>query len=200
MKTFVRDVPADDCEEHIIAALAFDLDPAITEITVSLHRGSWLVELRDGQLKDAIWRALYNRGYKAIVQCWDSEARQTRRPDAARKVTRGARKQKAAQRSISPATPQQRDKVRERACIVCTDGPCHPAHLIDRSIGGGDDVLDVVALCPTCHRAYDDGQLSLLEHLEPHWRTELAAAVERVGLVAALNRITNERWTPERTS
>jgi transposase-like protein len=55
----------------------------------------------------------------------------------------------------------------------------------------------VVPLCPACHRAYDDERLSILEYLEPHWRTELAFAVERVGLMSALRRVTNSRWQPE---
>jgi hypothetical protein len=34
------------------------------------------------------------------------------------------------------------------------------------------------------------------EHLEPHYRVELAYAVVLVGLVAAIERTTNERWAP----
>jgi hypothetical protein len=33
------------------------------------------------------------------------------------------------------------------------------------------------------HRAYDTGQLELLPHLEPCWRTEVAHAVLHLGLV-----------------
>ena len=51
--------------------------------------------------------------------------------------------------------------------------------------------------CRRCHRAYDEGGLSLLEHLEPRFRAELAYAVELVGLLAALRRITNARWVEE---
>jgi hypothetical protein len=58
----------------------------------------------------------------------------------------------------------------------------------------------VVPLCPRCHRLYDDGAISILEHLEPHYRAELAYAVVLVGLVAAIERTTNERWAPWRTS
>jgi hypothetical protein len=49
---------------------------------------------------------------------------------------------------------------------------------------------------PRCHRLYDDGAISILEHLEPHYRAELAYAVVLVGLVAAIERTTNERWAP----
>lgn len=99
-------------------------------------------------------------------------------------------------RAVSPASPAQREKMRGRGCLVCAREPVHPAHLIDRSIGGDDNALAVVALCPEHHRAYDEGSLSLLEHLEPWHREEVAHAVMTVGLVMALQRLTNEKWTP----
>ena len=67
-------------------------------------------------------------------------------------------------------------------------------HLIDRSLGGDDDPRITVPGCRRCHRLYDEGRLSLLEHLESSHRAELAYAVELVGLLAALRRITNRRW------
>lgn len=98
-------------------------------------------------------------------------------------------------RSISPASTAQREKIRtEAACIVCQSELVHPAHVIDRSLGGDDDPRAVVPLCPLHHREYDDGHLSILEYLEPHRRDELAYAVELVGLITALERITNEKW------
>lgn len=51
-------------------------------------------------------------------------------------------------------------------------------------------------MCWACHREYDDGDLDLSSFLEPHWRVELAWAVEAVGLFMALRRITGRRWTP----
>jgi hypothetical protein len=105
-----------------------------------------------------------------------------------------------ARGAISPATPEQRAKVKGKACVRCRRaGPCQPAHLIDRSLAsvGADDSRAVIPLCPECHRAYDEESISLLEHLEPHYREELAFAVERVGLLTALFRISNERWKPE---
>jgi hypothetical protein len=42
---------------------------------------------------------------------------------------------------------------------------------------------------PTCHRAYDSGELDLLPHLEPAWRAQLARAVGHVGPIGALRRI-----------
>jgi hypothetical protein len=70
-------------------------------------------------------------------------------------------------------------------------------HLIDRSLGGDDDPRAVVPACWRCHHLYDSGEISLLEHLEPRYRAELAYAVELVGLLPALRRITNSRWVRE---
>jgi hypothetical protein len=71
-----------------------------------------------------------------------------------------------------------------------------PAHLIPRSLGGCGEALCVVPLCRTCHRAYDQGRLDLLPHLEPAWRAQLAHAVGHVGLIGALRRIGGERDAP----
>ena len=111
--------------------------------------------------------------------------------------------QKPRRAAISPASPAQRASIKDRACIVCRGhaGHCHPAHIIDRSLTteGQDDPRAVVALCNSCHRAYDEERLSLLEHLEPWHRDELAYAVKRVGLLSTLYRVTNDRsWRPER--
>jgi hypothetical protein len=73
-----------------------------------------------------------------------------------------------------------------------------PSHLIDRSLGGDDDPRAIVPLCPQHHREYDDGFLSLVEYLEPYYREEVAYAVLTVGIVRALERLTNERWAPLR--
>lgn len=101
-------------------------------------------------------------------------------------------------RPISEASPAQRLKCQGAACVVCRQGPCDPAHLIDRSLVSdiGGDPRAVIPLCKGldgCHRKYDDGGLSILEYLEPHHRTELAFAVERFGLAATYRRVTNER-------
>ena len=104
-------------------------------------------------------------------------------------------------KAISPASPEQRAATRDRACLVCRGhaGHCHPAHLIDRSLTtvGQDDPRAVIPLCPEHHRLYDDpigtGGIDLLPFLEPHYRAELAYAVERVGLLTTLRRVTNDR-------
>ena len=92
-----------------------------------------------------------------------------------------------------PATDSQRLAVAGRPCIVC--GATHavdPAHLIPRSLGGCGDPLCVVPACRRCHRAYDEGRLDLLPHLEPTWRAQLAHAVRHVGLIGALRRISGD--------
>lgn len=101
-------------------------------------------------------------------------------------------------RPVSEASPAQRAKCREQACVVCRQpAPSDPAHLIDRALlsAGQDDPLAVVPLCRTDHDAYDSGLLDLLPYLEPHRRDELAFAVQRYGLLASLRRVTNDdRW------
>lgn len=100
-----------------------------------------------------------------------------------------------ARAPISPASPAQRDKVRGLACVACSEHPVDPMHLIPRGMTtvGQDSPLAVVPACRPCHEAYDTGLLDLLPHLEPAWRAELAFAVERVGLITTLRRVTNDR-------
>lgn len=94
-------------------------------------------------------------------------------------------------RAVSRSTPPQRATSRWGSCLVCGAGPVDAAHLIDRSITtvGQDEVLAVVPLCRACHGAYDDHRLDLVPYLEPHWRRELAFAVERVGLISTVRRV-----------
>jgi hypothetical protein len=105
---------------------------------------------------------------------------------------------------VSSATDDQKAKVLGHMCIAFENdhgpcwGPVDPAHLIDRSLApsAGEDVRAVVPLCRRHHNAYDDHDLDLSPLLEPHWREEVAWAVEAVGLFTALKRITGKRWTP----
>lgn len=107
-----------------------------------------------------------------------------------------AKKRKA----ISPASPAQREAIEARACVVCRqhEGGCDPAHLIDRSLltAGQDDPRAVIPLCRSCHDGYDERGGDLLPYLEPHYRTELAFAVERYGLLRTLQRVTGQHWAP----
>jgi predicted restriction endonuclease len=72
-----------------------------------------------------------------------------------------------------------------------------PAHLVPRSLGGCDEADCVVPLCRTHHRAYDQGGLDLVAHLEPDWRAEVAHAVGHVGLRRALRRLSGRRSVGE---
>lgn len=98
-------------------------------------------------------------------------------------------------RPISEASPEQRSAVAKRACVVCREQPTDPAHLIPAGMcpDGDGDPRAVIPLCRTHHREYDERGLDLLPYLEPHYRTELAFAVERFGLLSTLRRVTNER-------
>ena len=98
-------------------------------------------------------------------------------------------------KGISPASPEQREKVRDRRCLVCGQYPVDPAHVVPRAFTG-DDPRAVIALCRLHHRAYDDGNLDLLRELEPYYREELAFAVEKAGLITTLQITTGERWAP----
>jgi hypothetical protein len=106
---------------------------------------------------------------------------------------------------LGHCTPEQRERVRDLACIVCGRhaGSCHPAHVIDRgltSVDAADDVRAVVPLCPGldgCHRAYDDGKLDLSPYLEPRWRDTQEWAAGAIGLFRAARRISGRRLVPE---
>ena len=96
---------------------------------------------------------------------------------------------------IAATSEEQRRKVDGVACLVCrrSDG-IDPAHLASRSRGRCDHPDCVVPLCRRCHRAFDDGRLDLLPHLDPRHRSELAHALSHLGLIALLERLTDERW------
>lgn len=95
---------------------------------------------------------------------------------------------------ISPASKAQREKVKGSVCRSCGDELVHPAHVIDRSLGGCNDPLCVLPLCPSCHRDYDGGKAEVLPFLS---KAEQAHAVGHVGIVSALKRTTNLHWVPE---
>jgi hypothetical protein len=114
-----------------------------------------------------------------------------------RKVSSQLRRRTA----LGHCTPEQKERVRDLACIVCGQhaGECHPAHVYDSGnvrIEIANDVRAVVPLCPGCHFEYDHGDLDLSPHLEPRWRDSLEWAVGAVGIFTALRRITGMRWRP----
>lgn len=109
---------------------------------------------------------------------------------------RDTAQRKRPTRVISPASERQRVKVSGQVCVACGASPCDPMHVIPRSLGGCDRPECVVPACRDCHRAYDEGRLDALPCLQGRWHLELAHAVSHVGLLAALERITNTRWMP----
>jgi len=108
-------------------------------------------------------------------------------------------KPKPRQRSVSPASPEQREKVRDDAVSVVSglEG-CDPAHIIPRSLGGCDDALCVVPLTRTEHRAYDQGVLNLLPYLVGTHVAELQHALGHVdgALLRLVHVVTGERHVP----
>jgi hypothetical protein len=99
------------------------------------------------------------------------------------------------------ASAAQRHKMRGLVCAVCWKAPVDPAHVVDRSIASdrSGDPRRVVPLCRIHHREYDDGERDLLSDLTKHYPEEVAFAVlvHPRGLVGALERITNHRWSPD---
>lgn len=112
--------------------------------------------------------------------------------------TQMERKPSRLKRSVMACTPAQKAAVESKACLVCSHGPCDPAHLVPRSLapGAGEDPRATVPLCRRCHDLYERHQLDLSPYLEPHYRESVAWAVEAVGLFGALREITGKYWQP----
>lgn len=64
-------------------------------------------------------------------------------------------------RAISPASPAQREKIKDRICVWCGDPATDPAHLCPRSRGGCDEAACVVPMCRICHTLFDQGEIDL---------------------------------------
>jgi hypothetical protein len=118
---------------------------------------------------------------------------------ALRRTDRIKRRTPPRRSGIAPASDAQRAKVAGQRCLVCGERPADPAHLVPRSLGGCDEPDCVVPLCRIHHRLYDRGELDLLPHLEPGYRTELAHGLTHVGLLALLRRVTGARWKAQST-
>ncbi len=114
---------------------------------------------------------------------------------------------------ISPASRQQRLKIRGLACIVCERYPpkadlvgldllrvqrVDPAHLVSRALGGCDSADCVVPLCREHHSAYDAGTLDLSLHLTGTHVTELSHALEHMdgSLTRLLRHLSGKVWQP----
>ena len=91
--------------------------------------------------------------------------------------------------------PSAREKVElDGVCRTCprTDN-LDPAHLWPRSLGGTEAWNNIVALCRSCHNAFDHGELDLGPHLTLAEKMEVVEQAEingrRDGLDAAHTRL-----------
>lgn len=75
------------------------------------------------------------------------------------------------------------------------NGVIDPAHITPRTVGGCDHEDCIVPLPRRIHRAYDEGEFSILEYLTLE---EQAHAVKHAGILGALKRTTGETYVPER--
>jgi 5-methylcytosine-specific restriction endonuclease McrA len=88
---------------------------------------------------------------------------------------------------------------REQFCRIggSLHAPPDAAHIIQRSRVppglGAEHELNCIPLCRRCHDAYDERRLDILPNLT---RGEMAYAVGLVGMLSALERVTNRRWVP----
>jgi hypothetical protein len=116
-------------------------------------------------------------------------------------VTRPAQKRP---RAISPASPEQRAKIRGlgKSIVSGATTGLQPAHLTARGRGGCDSPLCTVPLTAAEHRAFDDGQLDILGALQRDGLhvEELCHALRHYdgNLPALLQRLTGVRWAPVR--
>lgn len=100
---------------------------------------------------------------------------------------------------ISPASSDQRAKVRFAGCVVCFADHCDPAHLTPRSFRGCDHEDCVIPLCRVHHRAFDDGALDLLPHLSGRGFSQELAHMQGHydDPISVLHRLSGHRWVPE---
>lgn len=102
------------------------------------------------------------------------------------------------------ASKAQRDKVRLMPCLGCGHGDdfpdetgVDPAHLWPRGKGGCNHPDCVVPLCRTCHRAFDQGELDLLERFAgtEAWAVEQAHPILKhgVSVVELVRRLAGNR-------
>ena len=102
---------------------------------------------------------------------------------------------------ISPASRQQRFKIRGLVCVVCGcnyETHLDPAHVVSRALGGCDSADCVIPLCREHHRAYDAGTLDLSLHLTGTHVTELTHALEHMdgSLTRLLRHLSGKVWQP----
>lgn len=62
-----------------------------------------------------------------------------------------------------PIPKKIKDKVIRKAsyrCSRCQSLPVEVCHIIPRKDGGTDDIKNLIALCPNCHKMYDNGNIN----------------------------------------
>lgn len=124
----------------------------------------------------------------------------TPRSELARNSTTRAGRPSLKRSGFTPASDEQRAKISGRPSIVSGHGPCDPAHLWPRSLGGCDHRDCVIPLTREEHRAYDDGRLDILAELVGLGMVaELQHALGHANgdLIGLLNRVTGQRYAPE---
>jgi hypothetical protein len=101
--------------------------------------------------------------------------------------------------AFTPASPEQREAVKDRTCVNCGRSPVDPAHLTPRSQGGCDDALCVLPLCRTCHVGLDrrEGPAETLD-LAPvlalaEFAAERAHMASHMSFHRCIHRLTGER-------
>lgn len=93
-------------------------------------------------------------------------------------------------RAISPASPEQREKIVGRVCASCGDPASDPMHLWPRGMGGCDHPDCVLPGCRVCHRLYDDGQLDLEAIVAlPDFAAERAHMASHASFQACIRRL-----------
>lgn len=100
---------------------------------------------------------------------------------------------------FTPASADQRAKVKGEVSITGEPGPCDPAHLTPRKHGGCDDPLCTVPLTRAEHRAFDDGKLDILPYLIAGQRWEEIGhmtSAHRMDPFAVIHRLTGQRIAP----
>jgi hypothetical protein len=129
-------------------------------------------------------------------------ARLEKKPKAAKGLKRSEMERKPSKLKKTPlghASPEQKRKVQLQGCRLSAwtfeTGTVHPAHIVDRGVGGCDSELCIIGLRGDLHREYDRGELSILEHLTLE---EQSHAALHLGLLGAVKRTTGESYVPER--
>lgn len=157
--------------------------PHCTNGTV-VHRGSM-------SWQTTRHRCAYCRGTGLIYAQSPLASQDTPSSDAASAGTAGSGPVSSAPaRPVSPASPEQRRKIRDEWCVNCGVPGCDPAHLTSRAQGGCDDADCVIALCRSCHRDFDHGLLDLEPIIAlPKYSAERAHMAGHMSYRACLRRL-----------